>query len=96
MNKIMTALMLILFIGTTQAQSDPTEFLKKVANQMISEVEKNKAALKTDSKLAVSLVESNLLPAIDTEVFARKTLSKKTWKGLTETQQQRFKKVLLR
>jgi len=93
MNKLLAILLLITFVGTTNAQDarqDPSVFLEKVAGDMINEVEKNLSELKTNKKLAEKLVKNTLLPAIDTKAFARKTLSSKTWKTLSNDQQQRF------
>jgi phospholipid transport system substrate-binding protein len=90
MKKLLAAFMLILVAPISQAKDDPSVFLEQVASNMISKVEKNKEALKKNSLLAEKLVKETLLPAIDTEVFARKTLSSKTWKSLSTQQQQRF------
>jgi len=80
----------LFFTTSVFAQDDPSSFLQVVANNMINKVEQHKEALKTDNGLAEKLVKDTLLPAIDTQVFARKTLSSKTWKKLSNTQQQRF------
>ncbi len=90
MKKLLATLILLVLAPLASAQEDPSVFLEKVANNMISKVELNKDALKSDSLLAEKLVKETLLPAIDTEVFARKTLTSKTWKGLSSEQQQRF------
>lgn len=90
MNKILAILMLIIFAPFSNAQEDPSIFLEEVANKMISKVESNKEELKTNTKLAEQLVKDTLLPAIDTEHFAKRTLSSKTWKSLSEDQQKRF------
>ena len=90
MNKILAVLMLIFFAPTSYALEDPSIFLEKVANNMISQVEQNKDQLKNDKKLAEQLVKDTLLPAIDTKMFAKKTLTSKKWKTLSEAQQSRF------
>lgn len=90
MKKIISPLLFLFFTTSVFAQDDPSSFLQVVANNMINKVEQHKEALKTDNGLAEKLVKDTLLPAIDTQVFARKTLSSKTWKKLSNTQQQRF------
>ena len=90
MNKVLAVLILIIIAPLSQAQDDPSIFLEQVASDMISKVEKNKDALKTNTLLAEKLVKETLLPAIDTEMFARKTLSSKTWETLSKQQQERF------
>ncbi len=90
MNKILAALVLMIITPLTQAKDDPSVFLERVASNMIAKVEQNKEELKTNSLLAEKLVKETLLPAIDTQIFARKTLSSKTWQTLTAEQQKRF------
>lgn len=90
MNKILATFMLVIIAPLTQAQDDPSVFLEQVASNMISKVEQNKDELKSNSLLAEKLVKETLLPAIDTEIFARKTLSSKTWETLSGEQQKRF------
>lgn len=81
-----------LLAADSPALESPNVYLEKVADAMIVEVEKNKAALKTDKKLAARLVQKILIPAIDTRTFSRLTLTSKKWKGLSEDQQKRFTK----
>ena len=76
---------------TAQLDS-PNVYLEQVADMMIAEVEKNRAELKTNKKLAVSLVQSTLIPAIDTKTFSRLTLTSKKWKTLSQPQKERFTK----
>jgi len=90
MKKLLSPLLLLFFTSSVFAQDDPSNFLEVVASNMIDKVEQNKEALKKDNKLAAKLVKETLLPAIDTQVFARKTLSSKTWKTLSANQQKRF------
>ena len=85
----------VLIAAENQALESPNIYLEKVADAMIVEVEKNRAELKTNKKLASSLVHSTLIPAIDTKVFARLTLTSKKWKTLSEPQQDRFTKSFI-
>jgi len=73
----------------------PNVYLEKVADAMIVEVEKNKAELKTNKKLAAKLVHSILIPAIDTGAFSRLTLTSKNWKTFSQDQQKRFTKSFI-
>jgi phospholipid transport system substrate-binding protein len=90
MKKLLATIALLFVAITLQAQEKPNVFLENVAGNMINQIESNKTALKNDSKLADKLVRDTLLPAIDSQAFARKTLSSKTWKTLSEEQQTRF------
>lgn len=82
--------MLLSTNGFAIAESDPSEFLIRISDQIISEIEKNKEALKTDPKIAEDLVVEHLLPVIDKQYFAKRTLGSKTWKSLTPEKQQAF------
>jgi len=89
MKTLLTTLALF-FVTSYSYAEDPSEFLENVANNMVAQVETNKKALKTDTALAEKLVRDTLLPAIDTNVFARKTLTSSKWKTLSDQQKQRF------
>ncbi|WP_168204199.1 MlaC/ttg2D family ABC transporter substrate-binding protein [Aliikangiella coralliicola] len=92
MKKLIGSLIILLgFNSIAFADTDPSDYLKGVANKMISVIEQNKEALKTDSKLAENLVRTHLLPIIDKEAFSRGTLGKKTWKTLSDEQKELFK-----
>ncbi|WP_444998153.1 MlaC/ttg2D family ABC transporter substrate-binding protein [Aliikangiella sp. IMCC44359] len=92
MRKLIGSLIILFwsFNCFAQAAKDPSEYLKGIADKMITAIESNKEALKTDSSLAQKLVTENLLPVIDKEEFARKTLGKKTWETLSDKQQEAF------
>lgn len=90
MNKLLAIFMLIFLANTVNAQEDPSTFLQTVSNKLISEIKKNKKELTTNDKLAEKLVRTNLLPAIDTFGFAKRTIGKKAWQAASEVQQQKF------
>ena len=92
MRKFIGSLLLFFGLGTTaMAENDPSVFLKGIADKMVAVIEQNKEALKTDSTVAENLVREHLLPMIDTQTFAQRTLGSKLWKSLDETQQKSFK-----
>lgn len=91
MRKLLGAMMILIsFSGIAQASDDPAVVLKQIADNMISVLDKNKEALKTDDSLADSLVREHLLPKIDTDTFAKRTLGSKIWKTLDDTQKSSF------
>ena len=91
MRKLLGSLIILLGLnGMAVAESDPSIYLEGIASKMISIVEQNKEALKSNPQLAENLVTKHLLPVIDKETFARKTLGNKTWKSLSESQQRTF------
>jgi len=76
---------------TTSADNvSPSIYLKGVSSRLLAEIKQNKKELVTDTKLAEKLVRNNLLPAIDTQGFAKRTIGKKAWTSATDTQKTRF------
>ena len=90
MNKILAIFVLLFFIETAYSEENPSVFLKTVANGLISEIQKNEKELATNEELARQLVRTNLLPAIDTAGFAKRTLGKKAWTKASEEQKRKF------
>ena len=84
--KIISLLSIILLMtslsSSTNAQEtsadniNPSVYLNGVANKLLSEIKTNQEKLIEDTKLAEKLVRSNLLPAIDTHGFAKRTIGK--------------------
>jgi phospholipid transport system substrate-binding protein len=77
-------------ILSASAESDPSQLLKNIADKMIAAIQANTEKLKTDSAFAEQLVRENLLPVIDTESFAQKTLGSSTWETMDKTQKAAF------
>lgn len=91
MRKLIGSLMLFIGLnGMAFAQSDPSKYLESIALKMISVVETNKEALKKDPKVAENLVKKHLLPVIDQQSFAKRTLGKKIWTSMSEQQRTTF------
>jgi phospholipid transport system substrate-binding protein len=80
------------FNSMANADTDPSAQLEQVALRLIADIEKNKAQLQTDEKLAEQLVRQHLLPIIDVEGFSKKTLGKKVWLSMNEIQHKAFMK----
>jgi len=81
---------------STSADSiNPSAYLNGVANQLLAEVKKNQKELISNTKLAEKLVRDNLIPAIDTTGFARRTIGTKNWKSATVEQRERFEKAFI-
>lgn len=90
MNKILAIFVLLFFINTAYSEENPSIFLKSVANGLISEIHKNEKELETNEDLARQLVRTNLLPAIDTDGFAKRTIGKKAWTSASVQQKKKF------
>ncbi len=91
MKKLFGSLVLLLGLSSmVQADTDPSVYLKGIADKMIAAIEKNKEALKKDDRLAAKLVKENLLPVIDKETFSQRTLGNTTWNAMTPSQREKF------
>ncbi len=95
MNKILAVIVLMFFVNTAYSEENPSIFLESVANGLISEIQKNKKELATNEILAKKLVRANLLPAIDTSAFAKRTIGKKAWTSASDTQKQKFEELFI-
>lgn len=69
---------------------DASAQLEALAKKMIRVIEEKKEALKSDPKIAEDLVREYLLPVIDKETFAEKTLGSELWQSLTQAQKNQF------
>lgn len=97
MNKLFALIALVLVFNTAHAadgpkasKSNPSVYLETVANGLIDIVKTKKAELAKDENLAKKLVRENLLPAIDTVGFAKRTIGKTAWSKATKAQQTKF------
>ncbi|MGX5173652.1 MlaC/ttg2D family ABC transporter substrate-binding protein [Aliikangiella sp. IMCC44653] len=90
MKKLFGLLLILSTVSFAQADTDPSTYLRGIADKMIADVEKNKAALKSNPQLAEKLVKENLLPVIDKESFSAKTLGSSTWDSMNDKQKQLF------
>lgn len=102
MRKLLASLLLIVsFSGTSfanteiAANNDPSAYLEKLAKNLIAELEINKHALKKDISVAEKLVNKHILPAIDTLSFSKRTLGKKIWTSMSESQRATFEKAFI-
>ncbi|MBL4743265.1 MAG: ABC transporter substrate-binding protein [Cycloclasticus sp.] len=99
--KLIALITLLSFSFYSNAQTasadniNPSIYLSGVANQLLAEVKKNQKELISNTKLAETLVRNNLLPAIDSEGFAKRTIGSKNWKSATPEQQKRFVKAFI-
>lgn len=75
---------------TSANNINPSIYLDGVSKQLLAEIKENQQKLVNDTKLAEKLVRNNLLPAIDTQGFAKRTIGKKAWTSATDSQKTRF------
>lgn len=92
---LMTLLMTWQHSAIAKPKVNPTDYLQKVADTMISAIDKNKGNLKNNPQLAEKLIREYLLPHIDQDAFSKKVLQSKLWKDLSSGQQQQFKQAFV-
>lgn len=72
------------------AVSSPVEGLQRTANQMLGELSRNKASLKSNPRVVHSIVNRVLLPQVDQQGMARSALGRAAWSAASGSQKQRF------
>lgn len=75
--------------AAAQAQQGPGELIEEKAQQMLDELNKNRAAYKKDPAKVRALVDRVLLPHFDTQYAARLVLGRH-WRTASPEQRQRF------
>lgn len=72
------------------AKVDPKVHLEEVTQQISAEILANKEKIKTDADYAKGLIETYLLPEVDTEYMAKRILGREYWEQSTEEQRKTF------
>jgi len=88
LSQLFAVLALVSFSAT--ASDDPSHFLQIMAKKLTDKVAAQKQAMAANPKLAEQFVRHELLPLIDREGFAKRTLGKKLWGQATDTEKQKF------
>ena len=85
--------------GTARAEAvpgpAPQQLIEQVSQQMLRDIDANRAALRADPAKLRALVDKNLLPNFDTEYAARLVLGKH-WRTATPEQRSRFVEAFIR
>ena len=75
---------------TATAKVDPKVHLEEVTQQISGEILANKEKIKADADYAKGLIETYLLPEVDTEYMAKRILGREYWEQSTEEQRKTF------
>ena len=90
---LFAACVVIAATGVANAQGipgpGPQELIEKVSQDMLRDIDANRAALRQDPARLRALVDKNLLPNFDADYAARLVLGKH-WRTATPEQQRRF------
>lgn len=89
MKKVIVALLGLFMCAMAWAISSPIEVLQNTSNQLISELQRNQATLKTKPQIVYDIVDQILLPHVDIESMSSKALGR-AWSNATRGQQQAF------
>lgn len=85
------AVMVLFGLGfAANAKVDPKAHLEEVTKQISTEILENKDKIKADADYAKGLIETYLLPEVDTEYMAKRILGREYWTESTEKQRQTF------
>lgn len=86
---------LFMFCSLLHASS-PVVMLEDVANQVISELKKNRAVLKTQPHVSYDIVKKYLIPKVDIYGMSRSVLGRSAWQRATREQRRDFAKGFVR
>lgn len=85
------AVMVLFGLGfASHAKVDPKVHLEEVTEQISTEILENKDKIKADADYAKGLIETYLLPEVDTEYMAKRILGRTYWTESTEEQRKTF------
>lgn len=76
MKKVIVALLGLFMCTMAWAISSPIEVLQNTSNQLISELQRNQATLKTKPQIVYGIVDQILLPHVDVESMSSKALGR--------------------
>lgn len=94
MKQLMAQAFIALTLVTTSfissAYDDPKVHLESVTKKISTEILNNKDKIKADSEYAKGLIETYLLPEVDSEYMAKRILGKTYWQEATKAQRSKF------
>lgn len=88
------AMILVLMLGVARAEAvntaDPMKMLQSIANNMISELKKNKDTLKTNPRRVYSIANRLVVPYADIDEMSGRVLSPEVWGKMSVAQRKQF------
>ncbi|MBS0359143.1 MAG: ABC transporter substrate-binding protein [Proteobacteria bacterium] len=87
---------LIFLVNVAFAAEAPTEFVSRVANQVIEELKNHKATLHQDKSVVYQIVDRVLIPHVDTYGMSRSALGREVWSRATPQEKDQFSKQFVR
>lgn len=92
--KYTVLLCLLLITGSILANSGPVRMLEAVSDEIITALQQNESK-RADLAFIYQLVETVLLPHIDTEGMARSAIGREVWRASSSSQRRRFSEALI-
>ncbi|ACV26992.1 MlaC/ttg2D family ABC transporter substrate-binding protein [Kangiella koreensis] len=89
-NQVLAVIVIFGLSFAASAKVDPKVHLEQVTQQISAEILENKDKIKADAEYAKGLIETYLLPEVDTEYMAKRILGREYWTESTEAQRQTF------
>lgn len=89
LSKLFISLALLMFSFVAHAEANPKVLVETAINQMLSELEKNKAKIAEDKTVVRGIVEEVILPNMAINTISRRVLAKHARKASDE-QKERF------
>lgn len=89
MKKILLSIFLTFFCGLVFAAASPVDMLQNLSDQMLGELQKNEAVLKTKPDVVHGIVQRLLVPRFDITTMSHMAVGR-AWDQATPTQRQRF------
>ncbi len=89
-NQVLAVLVLFGLGQVVMAKEDPKIHMEEVTKKISAEILANKERIKTDADYAKGLIETYLLPEVDTEYMAKRILGREYWEQSTEDQRKTF------
>lgn len=84
------ALISLIFATSVYADSSPLPMLQSTSNQLIAALKQNQASLKGNPQVVYNIVNTILLPHVDTVGMARSVVGRQAWASATPAQQSQF------
>lgn len=89
-NQVLAVLVLFGLSQAVIAKVDPKIHMEEVTKLISAEILSNKEKIKNDADYAKGLIETYLLPEVDTEYMAKRILGREYWEQSTEEQRKTF------
>lgn len=88
--KTIFGILLTFFTLQTVAVASPIDMLQSTSDQMLSELNANKATLKSNQQVVLSIVHRILLPHVDMNYMSKMVIGRSAWNSASPGEQQAF------